>query len=332
MNEIELVKIINGNAYTTTRKIAEKFGKQHKNVLRDIEKLVESGGSDLRHQMFIESTYKNRGKEYKEYFVSQDGLTLYLFNIQGFVAEKMEYINAFNKMKQLITDLQLGKPEAIMGLLTWKNSNMETTIRTYVNGTNVLNVLPAIAEECKKQVMSGETKLDVLAVAIRTARAMRDEEENLAYRDLYNQAIEKAAAIKEKILISRMGGIATSKAKLEDKCKRLQEGVYEDDDFFDFLNVLVEDKAVQIYKQNMPIFVSFIAEKTGKTHQEVYKAIYTNVTNYNGLFVPTVASIKDKGYKSLLQYFYATYGMNLLNQFAAEAQRWIRNLNGGNII
>ena len=327
----QLVNILNGEAYTTSRKIAEKFGKQHKHVLKDIEKLIDKlGGQDCGRQMFIETTYNNRGKEYKEYLVSQDGLTLYLFNIQGYVEEKMEYINEFNRMKQLIIDLQLGKPEAIMSLLTWKNSNMETTIRTYINGNNVLSVLPAIAESCKKQILDGETKLEVLATAIRTARAMRDEEENLAYRDLYNQAIEKASAMKEKILIGRMGGISSSNKTLEAKCKRLQDQAYEDDDFYDFINAVVDDKALQVYNSSMQMYVGYIVQQTGLQYRSVYKSIYSNVTDrYTDLYLPAAKTVKEAGYKSLSEYFYVTNGMPVLNQFAHVAEQWAKRLGFG---
>ena len=159
-NNLDLVKNINGEVYTDSKLIADKFGKEHKNVLRDIENLASQIGDA---KLFIESTYKNRGKDYKCYLVSETGLQLYLSNIQGLVQEKLDYINQFNQMKQMIVDLQLGKPEAIISLLTWKNSNMETTIRAYINGGNVLNVLPAIVEECKRKVQSGEMKLEVLA-------------------------------------------------------------------------------------------------------------------------------------------------------------------------
>jgi anti-repressor protein len=54
---------------TASRKVAEFFEKEHKNIIRDIEKIVDdmkSRGSDLSCQMFTLSTYKNRGKDYKQ--------------------------------------------------------------------------------------------------------------------------------------------------------------------------------------------------------------------------------------------------------------------------
>lgn len=323
-NTVELVKEINGEAYTTSRLIAEKFGKEHKNVIRDIEKLRVS---DLSCELFIETTYKNRGREYKEYLVSQDGLTLYLFNIQGFVEEKMEYINEFNRMKQLITDLQLGKPEAIMGLLTWKNANMENTIRKYINGGNVLRVLPAIAEECKKQILDGETKLEVLTTAIRTVKKLRDEEENLAYKDLYNQAIEKASSVRDKILISRMGGLSTSKNRLADKCERLEERNYNEEDFISFLDKMADDNEYIVYSNMMNRYVGYIADKTCFNHNKVYRNIYSNVASrYNNVPVPTAKEVKEAGFRTIAEYYFLKFSMKLLDEFAAEAYNWASNL------
>ena len=77
-NELNLVKNINGEVYTDSKLIANKFGKEHKNVLRDIENLASQIGDA---KLFIESTYKNRGKDYKCYLVTETGLQVYLFNI-----------------------------------------------------------------------------------------------------------------------------------------------------------------------------------------------------------------------------------------------------------
>lgn len=52
--------------------------------------------------LIISSSYKVKGqnREYKEYLLTKDGFTLYMFNIQGYNDFKMAYINEFNKMEQ----------------------------------------------------------------------------------------------------------------------------------------------------------------------------------------------------------------------------------------
>lgn len=52
--------------------------------------------------LIISRSYKVKGqnREYKEYLLTKDGFTLYMFNIQGYNDFKMAYINEFNKMEQ----------------------------------------------------------------------------------------------------------------------------------------------------------------------------------------------------------------------------------------
>lgn len=68
--------------------VAKDFGKQHSHVLRDIENIIsnmvdEFGNPKLDRQMFIESTYENRGKQYKEYLLTRDGFSLLVMGFTG---------------------------------------------------------------------------------------------------------------------------------------------------------------------------------------------------------------------------------------------------------
>lgn len=86
----------------SSRDIAEGLGKEHRNVVRDLDNILNSDCSNLSSQI-IESTYINsRGKEYREYLLTKDGFTLYMFNIQGYNNFKMAYINKFNEMEQAL--------------------------------------------------------------------------------------------------------------------------------------------------------------------------------------------------------------------------------------
>lgn len=104
MNNLVEVKIENknGELYVSSRDIAKGLDKQHKNVLRDLDNILISDCSNLSRQI-IKSTYINeRGKEYREYLLTKDGFTLYMFNIQGYNDFKMAYINKFNEMEQAL--------------------------------------------------------------------------------------------------------------------------------------------------------------------------------------------------------------------------------------
>lgn len=89
----------------SSRVIAKELGKEHKNVLRDLDKIFDS--SNVSRQ-FIKSEYENRGKMYREYLLTKDGFTLYMFNIQGYNDFKMAYINEFNRMER---ELRENKPK-----------------------------------------------------------------------------------------------------------------------------------------------------------------------------------------------------------------------------
>ncbi len=110
----ELIKIItreNSELVVSSREVAENFGKAHKNIIRDIENILkEFGSSDLSHEiLFIETTYDNRGKEYKEeYLMTEEGFTMLAMGFTGSKAMrfKYEYIKAFKAMREHIQKQQ----------------------------------------------------------------------------------------------------------------------------------------------------------------------------------------------------------------------------------
>lgn len=99
---MELIETRNNQAVTTSLQVAETFGKQHKNVMQSIENLVAENSAAKSY--FALGGYKNRGKQYKMYYMTKDGFTLLAMGFTGKKAMqfKMEYINAFNRMENEI--------------------------------------------------------------------------------------------------------------------------------------------------------------------------------------------------------------------------------------
>lgn len=98
MNNLVMVEKINEVLVTNSRNLAEVLGKQHKNIIRDLENILTS--SDLS-SLIIPSNYKDKkGELRKQYLLTKDGLILYMFNIQGYNKEKLAYINRFNEMER----------------------------------------------------------------------------------------------------------------------------------------------------------------------------------------------------------------------------------------
>lgn len=100
-----------GEPAVSSRKVAEIFGKEHKNVLRDIEDLDCS--DEFSRLNFELSNYKMRGKKYPEFLMTKDGFTFLVMGYRGKKAAKFkeDYIAAFNQMKDFIQSLNSAKLE-----------------------------------------------------------------------------------------------------------------------------------------------------------------------------------------------------------------------------
>lgn len=83
----------------SSRVVAEEVNKRHADVISQIERLLEN--ENVR-SLIIPHQYRVEGqnRSYKEYLLTKDGFTLYMFNIQGHNDFKMSYINKFNEMEE----------------------------------------------------------------------------------------------------------------------------------------------------------------------------------------------------------------------------------------
>ena len=105
-----LIQVKNNKEYgliTTSRLVANGLNKEHSKVIKTLENLILEKPNLA--SLIIPTTYKVEGqkREYKEYLLTKDGFTLYMFNIQGYNDFKMAYINEFNRMERLLKGEQL---------------------------------------------------------------------------------------------------------------------------------------------------------------------------------------------------------------------------------
>lgn len=95
----------NGQIVVSSRMVAERFGKQHKHVLDNIEELIK-GVAEKSADLFISSKYQHpQNKQwYPEYLMTRDGFTLLAMGFTGKEALqfKLAYIEAFNKMEEAL--------------------------------------------------------------------------------------------------------------------------------------------------------------------------------------------------------------------------------------
>lgn len=97
-----LVEIKNGQAITSSRRVAQDFGKRHDNIIRDIEGLLNF--EETPKSLFYKSSYvhEQNNQEYPEYLMNRDGFVLLVMGFSGVDAlrVKLKYINAFNMMEK----------------------------------------------------------------------------------------------------------------------------------------------------------------------------------------------------------------------------------------
>ncbi len=123
----------------SSRAIAEELGKRHTEVLRALKGILTD--ANLR-SLIIESNYKDKkGEIRKEYLLTKDGFTLYMFNIQGYQDFKMAYIQKFNEMEKELKNLKsnssLLPTSSIRQTKTKKNELIK--IETNINGEKIVS-------------------------------------------------------------------------------------------------------------------------------------------------------------------------------------------------
>lgn len=110
--DIEM-SIQNNQVVVSSRQVAEKFGKSHNHVLRDIETLVEGVSKNGQTQMYYLTTYVHgQNKQlYPEYLMNRDGFTLLAMGFTGQEALewKLKFLAKFNEMER-----ELSNPQNLM--------------------------------------------------------------------------------------------------------------------------------------------------------------------------------------------------------------------------
>nr|DAT31329.1 MAG TPA: regulatory protein [Caudoviricetes sp.] len=120
----DFVEIKDEKVFTTSRIIAEKFGKEHCNVIRDIENLIKTMTQVIEKQAelkieasevienpidyFIEDEYMTEGQDrtYKQYLITEKGAMLLTMGFTGTRAlmVKTQFIKEFTRMKNILNN------------------------------------------------------------------------------------------------------------------------------------------------------------------------------------------------------------------------------------
>lgn len=153
-----LVKNNNGELLTTSKVIADTFGKTHRDVIRAIGNVECS--DEFRARNFAQSSYKSpQNKVIKCFDITRDG---FAFLCMGFTGKKAgewkeKYINAFNEMEKHLNNSksvmsEINEAIAIMeedktiasqcakGLVSWRKlkKNHEASVKKLIEKSQMV--------------------------------------------------------------------------------------------------------------------------------------------------------------------------------------------------
>ena len=141
MNElIDIVSERNGVPITTSLIVAEKFEKDHKHVLRDIENLGCS--AEFKQSNFGLSSYRSsQNKKLPMYYITRDGFSMLAMGYTGKKAMEFKeaYIKQFNAMESFIKSLQSAKMDYPALTRAIEQAHKEPKFYHFSNEINMIN-------------------------------------------------------------------------------------------------------------------------------------------------------------------------------------------------
>lgn len=227
------LQIFNNQVVVSSRIIAKELNKEHSKVIRTLEQILEKPNVA---SLIIPHDYEVSGqkRKYKEYLLTKDGFTLYMFNIQGYNDFKMAYINKFNEMQEQISNPQRlvlpfkrlyhnGIPVMTVQMMAQLLGTSQSTVNKTLNLLQDKNFL--IGEELKKFCKDNNFgKCNILRVIYyNTAFKLKVKDSNmislyLSNDDKYKLPLEemKIALEQSKLMMQAANGLSRDKSAVKD--------------------------------------------------------------------------------------------------------------------
>ena len=154
--------------------VDEMVGREHRNVLQDIRKIIDQLG-ELKNQQsyFVESTYiNNQNKELPCFLLTKKGCELYGTRMTGEKGTQfaVKYIDRFNEMEQQSQNVvPLSKDQALVTVLRTTADLVEDTQAIKNEQHEIRKELSLINEKVEEQITltSGEQRAVQKEVAIK---------------------------------------------------------------------------------------------------------------------------------------------------------------------
>ena len=166
MNDI-ILSTQNGEPVASSREVAKRFGKNHRDVLRAIEDILEgvrkiaqtpkdiTAQNCAVTQMFFKSEYTHpqNHQKYPMYLMNRDGFSLLAMGFTGkeAVQWKLKYIEAFNQMEKQLA-AQHKEQQAV------QDANIQSAIDRVIEARKKLDKNTAFLDECRKSREDSKAK------------------------------------------------------------------------------------------------------------------------------------------------------------------------------
>jgi len=107
VNMEKLVMIIDGKPFANSTLVADKFKKQHRQILDSIRRIIKNQPEFGRANFCATSYTTGQNKTHSCFEMTRDGFAMVAMGLTGNEAMKwkVKYINAFNKMESALLDL-----------------------------------------------------------------------------------------------------------------------------------------------------------------------------------------------------------------------------------
>lgn len=172
---------------TNSLLVAEKFGKEHNKVIRDIQNL--SCSDEFRAANFGVSSYISlQNKEFPMYVMTKDGFSFLVMGYTGVKAGmfKEEYIKAFNKMEETINNGGFNVPKSFREALLLAAEQQE------------------VIENQQKQIEEKNAKIEADKPKVLFSEAVSASNKSILVRELAKLITQNGYQIGEKQLYERL--------------------------------------------------------------------------------------------------------------------------------
>jgi Rha family phage regulatory protein len=164
-----IITVENGHIYTTSLMVAEKFEKQHKNVLRNIEAIIKKCPIPGFNRLNFEPVnyIDAKGEKRPAYKLTRKGFTLLVQSLTGEKAFlwNLAYIEAFDRMEAKLRELGETEHRALIDGLYGKHPQWRETVEYSRQGLQT-GQIAKLQGKCTSSVRAMKSRIRLAVIHI----------------------------------------------------------------------------------------------------------------------------------------------------------------------